>query len=79
MKEHGLDVQNIFHRKSLIHRAKNSAKPIQTNTDRSNWLGCLAGGFYYHRSSISNKVFSEPLMHALSQSEGPIEIIFNFI
>ena len=30
-------------------------------------------------SRISNKVYSEPLMHTLSPCEGPIESIFNFI
>ena len=31
------------------------------------------------RSRISNEIYSEPLVHALSPYEGPVESIFNSI
>ena len=34
---------------------------------------CLVGRFYGHLSRISNKVYSEPLMHDLSPCKGLIE------
>ena len=43
------------------------------------WLSCLAGHFYGLQSRISNKIYSEPLMHAFSPHKGPIESFFNFI
>ena len=43
-----------------------------------NELGCLAGRFYGLHSRISNKIYSEPLMHALSHCDGPAESFFQF-
>ena len=42
-------------------------------------LSCLAGRFYGLQSRISNKMYFEPLKHALSPREGPVESLFNLI
>ena len=46
---------------------------------RLNWPGRLAYGFYGLQPRISNKIHSEPLMHALSPWEVLVENFFNFI
>ena len=42
-------------------------------------LSCLAGRFYGHNLGFQKKSYFEPLVHALSPNEGPVESIFNFI
>ena len=37
--------------------------------------GRVAGGFYGLQSKVSSKIYSEPMMHALSPWEGPVENI----
>ena len=74
-------VQNIFCLKSYIKGHRNGqldslAEPARF---RPNGLGCLAGRFYGLQSMISDKIYSEPLMHALSSCEYPVEVFFTLI
>ena len=52
------------------------AEPAQS---RPNGLRCQADRFYGLQSRISNKIYSEPMMHALLSCEGPVESNFNFV
>ena len=53
-----------------IKTASQAAQPNQPDPGPY-WLSCLATRFYSHQSKISNKIYSEPLMNALSPCKGP--------
>ena len=55
------------------------SKSAQISQSWPNWLSCLPGGFYGLQSRISNKRYSEPLMHALSPCQSPVESFLNSI
>ena len=61
------------HRNGLLDSLAEAAR------SRPNGLGCLSGRFYGLHSRISNEIYSEPLINALSHREGPVESFFNFI
>ena len=62
----------IFCLKSYVngHRYGSLVEPAKI---RQIQLSCLADCFYGHQSRILNKVYSKPLMHALSPCKGPVE------
>ena len=61
------------------HRNGQLDSLAELTTSRPNGLSCLAGRFYGLQSKISNKMYSEPLKHALSPRKGPDDIFFSFI
>ena len=81
MKEHAARIKKMLCLKSQIKNHRNDQQGIlaQPARYRPNQLSYLAGRFYGHQSRISDKTFSESLMHTLSSHEGPIESFFNFI
>ena len=60
------------------HRNSKLGSLTQLAQSTPNRLSCLAGRFYGPQSRISNKIFSESLMHTLSPHKGPIGSFFNF-
>ena len=81
MKEYASGVQNIFCLKSYINGHRNGLLGNLAESAKSGLvrLSCLAGRFYGLQSRISNKIYSEPLMRALSARESPVKSFFNFI
>ena len=53
-----------------------AAQLIQPNPTDFN---CLDVGFYGHTSRILARICFEPMMHPLSDCEGLLECVFNFI
>ena len=54
-----------------IHQLGSLTEPTEFGL---NWLTCLAEGFYGLQSRGKNKIYHEPLMHALSPWEGLVEV-----
>ena len=80
VQEHASGVQDMFCLKSYIEGHRNGQLGSLAH---SAWfwpvqLSCLAGCFYGLQSRISNKIYSEPLKHALSPRKGPVESFFQF-
>ena len=60
------------------HRKSQLGSLAEPARSRPNGLSCLAGRFYGLQSRISNKIYSEPLKHALSPCEGRIKSFSQF-
>ena len=81
VKEHASGVQCTFCLKSKIKGDRNSQLGNLAESAKF-WpygRGYQAGLFYGLSSRILSKIYSEPLMYALSPCEGPVESNFNFI